>query len=966
MPGQVTGTIGQEEVRLDNAATESTLEMLVESMEKVAKGLGVKGRDYAKELKALKEEANQRKDLLDQLEEEERQRRDLNDELEKNKKKVKEFVEDLDGVVRTLTKGIDAIFAGTTPSIAGFTKAFDGIPVVGTVISTLGGVLGKQVDMYRDLARVGIRLGDDLNATSIAAARAGLPLDVFTKTLTENAASLAMFAGGAKEGAARFTEISNMMRKSKTGERLLNLGYSMEDLASHTAGYIDLQTKLGNAQGKTDAELARGTGEYMLQLDQLARVTGQNRKQIEETMLRAMNDERVKTVMNGMSAAGQKEYMSALALVSAKLPGMENAFKELVATGGQVTKGMSKEAKSLALLHPEIARQAGAFKRNQGSVAEFASAVRTGAMQVKELGDGTNDLAATLSVNGGNIGTSGNYMLMGAENFGKALDQATLDQQKDADNKKLAALTFDSAMTKIRNAFVEAFIKTGILDKFATGLSNIITVIGKFIQDVQKFDFSTALANLLNPKGAVAVDPDTGKEIIDAKTGEPVRLQQDLSSVLLPALGEGITSLFTSGTTYAVLGGAITALFAASVVKKALIDSFTNLVGSAARRLTVGTAATTVAGGAGAAGTAGAGAATASAKSAGGFAKGLLATMKAAGTGLSLVLQGLATGLKAFANPQALVGLGAVTLAIMGLSKAFEIASRGFEPFGNMVKSILEGITPVVEAFGTSFSRVFESIGTAVSNAKAGIEAVFNGISTVVSTIGDKIIGVITSISNGIGNVIGKISEYKTAGINATTDQIERITNIKGDTLQSAAAGVEALKRALAGLNPGLFEGIGTGLGKMFAGDQAKSLEQIAKTAPNLKMLGDALKDINFEKLDTSRINFDSFSIGAKKVNELTTALSAVNRQMKEITKTTVAEDLKTAFDKVTASIEAIIKPDTSPSSPAVRQAQLLTDINTKLETLNTSMTNLVGIQEDAKSGINTTAKWSKKNRTTL
>ena len=81
MPGQVTGTIGDQDVRLENAATESTLALLVTAIDKLAS----KGGKGGKEGK-LQELYNKRLEETNKLKEEEAERvADLNTQLGKSK-----------------------------------------------------------------------------------------------------------------------------------------------------------------------------------------------------------------------------------------------------------------------------------------------------------------------------------------------------------------------------------------------------------------------------------------------------------------------------------------------------------------------------------------------------------------------------------------------------------------------------------------------------------------------------------------------------------------------------------------------------------------------------------------------------------------------------------------------------------------------------------------------------------------
>jgi hypothetical protein len=74
--------------------------------------------------------------------------------------------------------------------------------------------------------------------------------------------------------------------------------------------------------------------------------------------------------------------------------------------------------------------------------------------------------------------------------------------------------------------------------------------------------------------------------------------------------------------------------------------------------------------------------------------------MKGMGGGL----KGLAKGVSAFASPQALLGLAAVTGAIIGIGFALKIAAPGIKAFG-------EAIGNIVVSIGTAVAKVFGGLG---------------------------------------------------------------------------------------------------------------------------------------------------------------------------------------------------------------------------------------------------------------
>jgi len=201
-----------------------------------------------------------------------------------------------------------------------------------------------------------------------------------------------------------------------------------------------------------------------------------------------------------------------------------------------------------------------------------------------------------------------------------------------------------------------------------------------------------------------------------------------------------------------------------------------------------------------------------------GMAKGIQTMGKSAGKGIggfiSGILKGIGAGLTAIANPAALVGLAAVSAAILAISAALRILKPAFEPIGKMF-----------ESFGETIKSVFEGLGTT-------IESIGSGIAKIIEGIGDS-----------LANVIGKITEMKTAGTDATTKQIEKLSQIPADTMFKAALGIEALKEALEGFGGSTFSKIGDSL---FGGkgpidkiiELAKNTEPLMKAAAAIQSIG--------------------------------------------------------------------------------------------------------------------------------
>jgi hypothetical protein len=270
--------------------------------------------------------------------------------------------------------------------------------------------------------------------------------------------------------------------------------------------------------------------------------------------------------------------------------------------------------------------------------------------------------------------------------------------------------------------------------------------------------------------------------------------------------------------------------------------------------------------------------------------------------GMGVGLRGLSAGLSSLANPAALIGLGAVTLAIMGIATAIRIAGPALEPFGKMIKEVFFGAAEVVRSVGDGIRSVLEGIGTAaiglgegIGKALGGVAEVFrgigdsvkqslggvadifrglgdsvkqslggvadifrsvgdsiresfNGVSELVKSIGtaikDAFAGagiVVSNMGTSVTEIIDAFAKLRTAGVDATTRQIVELSQIPAGNMISAAEGIRLMRQALEGFTPGLFSGISQGIGSLFTADPSEKLGRLAAVGT---ILGDSARNI--------------------------------------------------------------------------------------------------------------------------
>jgi hypothetical protein len=165
---------------------------------------------------------------------------------------------------------------------------------------------------------------------------------------------------------------------------------------------------------------------------------------------------------------------------------------------------------------------------------------------------------------------------------------------------------------------------------------------------------------------------------------------------------------------------------------------------------------------------------------------------KEAGSGVKSFLTNLGQGLaalgKALANGQVLLGLGALTLALIGIGFALKLAAPGIEAFGKVVTAAFNGLATLVGAVADGFVKILGAVtmenigpmlllGPALFGIAAGLGAVALAGLTAIPAIGGLVM--LAAIAPALAS-IGIGGEKKSAG------------EVKGKSEEGGMAALEA------------------------------------------------------------------------------------------------------------------------------------------------------------------------------
>lgn len=305
---------------------------------------------------------------------------------------------------------------------------------------------------YQGLSKAGGAAADGMSGLFGDAKKLGLSmneLDSFVQLVAENSKDFALFAGSVSDGRKRIAE----MGQAAAGNRveLMNLGLTTQDINAGMAGYIKMQTRLGQAQRMTTDQLAAGAVAYLKEQDALTKLTGQSRQEMEQQRERALQKEqfaaKVQELRNNGQADAAERLLKLNSIYEAAGPQMASAFQASVT--GNLSNADAQKANLAS--NGELIRSTQLVISGQMDIVQAAQS--TG----KAIGQTANTIGTTL----GQFGAYNNT-------FGELHEQLKLSQMAQGDlvknyDKILAdqknQLAGTDAMTRKQSELIQSQIE---------------------------------------------------------------------------------------------------------------------------------------------------------------------------------------------------------------------------------------------------------------------------------------------------------------------------------------------------------------------------------------------------------------------------------------------------------------------------------------------------------------------------
>jgi len=258
-----------------------------------------------------------------------------------------------------------------------FTSAFKGrLGGIGDIIALAGTRFQTNLDTFRTLSNVGAAFGQDLVTLRETAAAAGLPIEDFTKLIRDNSQSLAQLYGSSTQGAIAFSNLSRDFRTANI-DFLAPLGLTVEELNDTLLTTLNIQRLSGNFdRNNTQAQTQAARG-LIIEIDKLAKLTGQQRTELTKQMERQMANARFQAFLTTQTQeTGDRLRTFAAGLSNiANDPAFETALLDLIANAGQPVTEIGRQLVMNVREAPQIISQLNAgLINNQQALQLFRDA----------------------------------------------------------------------------------------------------------------------------------------------------------------------------------------------------------------------------------------------------------------------------------------------------------------------------------------------------------------------------------------------------------------------------------------------------------------------------------------------------------------------------------------------------------------------------------------------------------------
>ena len=372
-----------------------------------------------------------------------------------------------DTVVETLSN-----FANVGDSVESAARIFNGIPIIGPMFGAAASAATAVADSFVKASGSGASFNGSVTQMTRAAGEAGQTLDQFSSFISSNGEAMVALGGTTADGAKRFGALSKALRSNASD--LYGLGYSTSDLNDGIAAYATNLRILGRNENMSNRELVEGSKSYLKEMDMLAKITGESRKEKEEERKQLMQDVKYQAFASSLSEKSQKELQLLIQSYPKELQGF---VKDAVMSGTLTTEANQKMGHALGgtmnqvlgirqkLLKDERVGDSiiqGALNTTKGETQKFLRSNQSAIV-------GNDEYAQSMQA----VAAGNKIQIDGVIKARKAQDQAAAETDGMNEQMQLAK----AELANFSNQFQLALANTGLIDL----LMNAFRTVGTFL-----------------------------------------------------------------------------------------------------------------------------------------------------------------------------------------------------------------------------------------------------------------------------------------------------------------------------------------------------------------------------------------------------------------------------------------------------------------------------------------------------
>ena len=322
----------------------------------------------------------------------------VNKALEGYTKKILGATSAIGGMARQVSDG-EGSFKSLGGAIGGLTsvvgKLASALPLVGGAAKALAEGVGEAAKFVLDQLDTMAKNYQTLGDASAGAAdgvdgllrqfnnMGNFSLPAFTRAVRANVQGLAALSGTAGLGAEELAKVSGVLTTGDTARKFLKLGIGLDSVGDATAEYLANMSRYGLTQGLTTVELTKKTQDYIVEVDKIARLTGQTREAQAKEAQKSLADSRFRAKLAEMRANGQRQQAEELQKYVDGLGGALGDAARATVTGTYLTQ---QSAEADVVLNGAIRRNIDAIEAGTKATDAIANTQDAAAQGAKQFG----------------------------------------------------------------------------------------------------------------------------------------------------------------------------------------------------------------------------------------------------------------------------------------------------------------------------------------------------------------------------------------------------------------------------------------------------------------------------------------------------------------------------------------------------------------------------------------------------